>query len=202
VNPSNLTVFRVCCELYWSAARTRHVKPLTPHLCFLLDIPSVLFHVMDLKLSNRDPRASLQRAWNVVRNLCRLLCPERTRSRKPAPSFQTALRIRSISNEREVYRRCSEHQRQFEANKTRREHLSRYILRFRLLKSPVSDVMSFRSTQQPVHHAITSATKTRRRPRVSVYIRGARYVPERNLPNSTATPVKYAKWRINSHGVS
>jgi len=40
--------------------------PLTPYLCFSLDVPSVLFHVTDLKLSNRDSRASLQRARNVA----------------------------------------------------------------------------------------------------------------------------------------
>lgn len=103
MNPSNLTVFRVRCELYWSAACTRHVKPLTPHLCFSLDVPSVLLHVTDLKLSNRDSRASLQRTRNVVRNLRRPLCTvDEREAESPRLRFRLRLRMgRSIPNERE-----------------------------------------------------------------------------------------------------
>lgn len=177
MNPSNLTVSRVRCELYRSAARTRHVKPLTPHLCFSPDVPSVLFHVTDLKLSNRDSRATLQRTRNVVRNLRRPPCTvdESAKPKARAPSFQAALRVRrSIPNEREVYQRRSEHQRRFEANETRERErrISPALFSaeiFRLLESPASDVTSFRSTQQPVRHAITSAAKICRRPRVNVY---------------------------------
>lgn len=80
--------------------------PLTPYLCFSLDVPSVLFHVMDLKLSNRDSRASLQRAWNVVRNPCRSPC---TVDEHEAESPRLRFRLRFVHDDRyRTSERCTE----------------------------------------------------------------------------------------------
>ena len=118
------------CELYWSVARTRNVMSLTPYLCFSLDVPSVLFHVTDLKLSNRDSRASLQRARNVascailaVRSPCTLWTNAKPRARAFVSEGCASRIRRSIPNEREVYQRRSEHRRRFEADRTREEDI-------------------------------------------------------------------------------
>jgi len=97
--------------------------PYSPSLFFTRHAVCSLLHVTDLKLSNRDSRASLQRTRNVVRNFCRPLCIANEREAESV--FQTALRVRrSIPNEREVYRRRSRHRvRRFEASETREEHL-------------------------------------------------------------------------------